>query len=102
MNFEIAPKNTWLTDSHYAQGAMYCLFLEHDGKKGWRLPTANEANVLVSIIDPTDDEHKIVVPPHLQEFTDYWFDTETLGFWTLENDNDEDHQFSVIPVRDIK
>ena len=107
MNFEIAPKDKWLIASPYDHGLMYCLFLEHEGKKGWRMPTAKEADVLVNIIDPTEDAHKIAIPPHLQEFNDYWFDTKSWGFWTLEDnidkdpDDDDDHLFTVIPVRDI-
>lgn len=108
MNFEIAPRNKWLIDVPYDQGLMYCLFLEVDGNKGWRMPTAKESDILVNIVDPTEDAHKISIPPHLQEFNDYWFDNNSWGFWTLEDnidkdpDDDDDHLFTVIPVRDIK
>ena len=107
MNFELAPKDKWLIEAPYERGALYCLFLEHEGKKGWRLPTEAEADLLVDIVDPLEDEHKIVVPPHLEEFNTYWFDMENYGFWTLEDNarseiDDDDHRFTVIPVRDIK
>ena len=107
MNFEIAPRNNWLIDVPYDQGLMYCLFLEVDGTKGWRMPTTKEADILVGIVDPTEDEHKIVIPTHLEEFREYWFDMDSFGFWTFEDNaygeiDDDDHQFTVIPVRDIK
>ena len=38
---EIAPKHTELTMS-YEDAVLYCLFLNIDGKVGWRLPTLKE------------------------------------------------------------
>ena len=110
MNFEIAPRNKWLINVPYDQGLMYCLFLDVDGKKGWRMPTDKESEILVNIVDPTEDEHTIDIPPHIEEFYEYWFDMDSFGFWTFEDktrdDDDYDdyneHQFTVIPVRDIK
>jgi hypothetical protein len=37
---ESAPSTT--VNMNYEQAQMYCLFLEHNGKKGWRLPTLEE------------------------------------------------------------
>jgi hypothetical protein len=104
MNFEIAPRDKWLAETPYDQGAMYCLFLEIDGKKGWRLPTNEEADMLVNIVDPGNDFENPEVLPELEEFNSYWFDADHWGFWTHEDtvdDYDLDELFTAIPVRDI-
>jgi len=44
MNFEIAPRDKWLAETPYDQGAMYCATLTHDNKYDWRLPTKEELN----------------------------------------------------------
>ena len=41
MNFEIAPKSTEIR-ANWDNARLYCMFLEIDGKKGWRLPTKEE------------------------------------------------------------
>lgn len=37
---EAAPKT--IAPMNYTQAQMYCLFLEHNGKKGWRIPSIKE------------------------------------------------------------
>jgi len=41
MNIEIAPKTTEIQATWY-NAQMYCLFLNVNGKTGWRLPTMSE------------------------------------------------------------
>jgi|LakMenEpi03Aug12_release.lakeMendotaPanAssembly.Ray.scaffolds.fasta_scaffold673261_2 hypothetical protein len=36
---ELAPPSEKMT---YDEAIMYCFWLEHDGKKGWRMPTHEE------------------------------------------------------------
>lgn len=45
MNFEIAPKSAEIKSNWY-EANLYCMFLEVDEKKGWRLPTLEELNVI--------------------------------------------------------
>ena len=112
MNIEIAPRNKWIIDSSFDEAMMYCLFLEIDGKKGWRLPTDEEAGLLVDIVDPDNDFAKGEIPPELEEFNDYWFDDHQWGFWTqsdidggVGNSGKSYYEMSqditLIPVRDI-
>ena len=42
MKFEIAPKNYQIYCKSYDEANMYVLFLEIDGKRGWRIPTRFE------------------------------------------------------------
>lgn len=110
MNIEISPPEYWLIHTTFDEGKMHCFFLEHAGKKGWRLPTNQEANHIVNRVEsnanlspdfrsPTDIEF-------MDELIEYWFtDTDnSLGFWTIDDgDNDEIDEnvtYDVIPVRD--
>jgi hypothetical protein len=104
MNIEIAPRNKWLTDTKFDEARMYCLFLEIDGKQGWRLPTDEEADMLVNIVDPDNDFEHPTVPPELKEFNEYWFDDDW-GFWTQGDIDgyysDLSNELVLIPVRDL-
>ena len=42
MKFEISPKNYHIDCKSYDEAKMYLLFLEIDGKRGWRFPTRYE------------------------------------------------------------
>jgi hypothetical protein len=42
MKFETAPKEYWIRASSFDEVKMYLLFLEIDGKRGWRIPTRFE------------------------------------------------------------
>lgn len=42
MKFETAPKNYQIYCKSYDEAKMYVLFLEIDGKRGWRIPTRFE------------------------------------------------------------
>lgn len=42
MKFETAPKNYQIQCKSYDEAKMYLLFLEIDGKRGWRMPTRYE------------------------------------------------------------
>lgn len=59
----------------YNDAIMYCLFFEHDGKKGWRLPT-------------------------YEEYT-HSFGLATLIWFQNEDENDNNTEWKVQPVRDI-
>jgi hypothetical protein len=45
MSFEVAPKETEI-QANWDDAKMYCLFLNVDGKTGWRLPTRDELYLL--------------------------------------------------------
>ena len=95
MNFEIAPYAHWLFNKQLNEAQLYCLFLEANNKKGWRLPTDNEASFLARECDNSITEGK------LDDFRKYWCDSTTFGFWTVEDEGDGNTLWDVIPVRDI-
>jgi hypothetical protein len=68
MNIEIAPKETEI-QATWDNAMMYCLFLEIDGKTGWRLPTLSELN------DIYNSENDFIG-------SYYWSSTEYNGYWT--------------------
>lgn len=101
MKIEIAPRSFWLNESKYDQGKLHCFFLEIDGKRGWRLPNVIEANHLVDAIEISKSE----IPADLIEFSEYWIEPGSLGFWTIEDQDVTESlcdDFTVIPVRYIE
>jgi hypothetical protein len=101
MNIELAPYKYWLIDTNFDTAKMHCFFLNIDNKLGWRLPTNQEACDLVNFVESLDTDF----PKELQEFSEYWFDDESYGFWTFEDEDlhsnaDLGELFTVIPVRD--
>jgi hypothetical protein len=74
LTIEIAPAS-W-TPMTYDEAVVYCFVFEHDGKKGWRLPTYDEyLNSTGSV------------------FSQCWY---------LDDKMDHTRMFLVVPVRDIK
>ena len=63
--FEIAPKQTEIKAT-WDEAKLYCMFLDIDGKKGWRLPTKEELN---EIYESDNDFQKSY----------YWSSTERNG-----------------------
>lgn len=68
MKFEIAPKQYWINVSSFDETTMYLLFLDIDGKRGWRLPKRFERAKYLRAGDhvnspPWDhlDEHTIML-----------------------------------------
>lgn len=104
-DFEIAPQELWRHDQTFDEALMYCLFLEHDGKKGWRLPNSygwptpdrdkRDGNDIPHRADGyTEDEEDAIARFISDNFTD-------AEFW-VANDHDSryrDDQFTTIPVR---
>lgn len=107
-DFEIAPQELWREEHTFDEALMYCLFLEHDGKKGWRLPNSYGWFVNHDKCDSnniphfgegyTEDEEDTVARFIGENFTD--IDTE---FWvdTDHNSKFRNDQFTTIPVRSI-
>ena len=61
---EIAPKKFWIWNCTYDQACLYIRFVEIDGQKDWRLPSANEWNRNESI--PNGSWYRI--SPDLQQY----------------------------------
>lgn len=76
LSIEAAPRSNKVMT--YDEAAMYCLFYEYKGKKGWRLPTWDEYQMLFGDVPPT------------------WIVKG--GGW----EHSPNRQFYVIPVRDKK
>jgi formylglycine-generating enzyme required for sulfatase activity len=96
MNFEVAPKTTEIQATWY-NAQMYCLFLNVNGKTGWRLPTKEELDYIYY------SKNDFVV-------SYYWSSTELNGTnaWSQYLSNGDQsfpnkrNSLYVRPVRDIK
>ena len=100
---EVAPSDFWKLNVTHSEAQLYCFMLQVDGKKGWRLPTQQEADEMVDMIHDTRDRHAHIDFEDLSEFSEYWADFDSLGMWTHEDDINmlSDTICDAIPVRDI-
>ena len=117
MTIEIAHPDTWV-QVNYNTANLSCLFLEIDGKKGWRLPTMEEADLIEEVSIQYDDFGKealewfrpnvVTTGDTLAAFYEFWFPMRVTNyspeFWTSEaadHEHLDDDIACMIAVRDV-
>lgn len=104
-DFEIAPQELWRDDQTFDEALMYCLFLEHDGKKGWRLPHCHgwllpgrdkcDGNDILHFEEGYEEDEEDVVARYTHESSrdaEFWVDTDHTSRF-------RNQQYTTIPVR---
>ena len=102
MNFEIAPKTTEIQATWY-NAQLYCLFLNVNGKTGWRLPTMSELNAIYESDNDFDDDFYWTSTTgnlHNSNSTNAWCQDLNSGYQSPSIKSHNGH--FVRAVRDIK